>query len=249
LSGHSVKLLMFDRLGPGSQPSTPALHRDFRSLAYRLGFDRARVRRIGEQHLLVDLRYLGKHWVPTLLRSEGPRLELLQESSEPGEAEPVAALRARGLQRVSSVQALRLAILEQIDEKLPFDEPRNEVGQEDGKLRRSFRFVYEQGRTSYTIRNDRYPVFDQRGRPLTPQVCIDFLLDTFERASGTWWAPRGETPRLIRGRLNFEDYEPRDLMRRAQVFVDFAKARTELFDVFEVPPSDRIEQGRKADFF
>ena len=249
LLGHPVKLLLFDRLGIGVEPTAPALHRDLRSLAYRLGFDRARVRHFNEQHMLVELRYLGAHWVPTLLRSDGPRLELEQELPDPQLAEQASSLRARGLQRVAAIQALRLAMLEQIDEKLPFDEPRNEVGQEDGKLRRSFRFVYGQGRTSYSVRQEHYAVFDQHGRPLAPQVCIDFLLDTFERASGGWWAPRGEAPRLIPGRLDFEAYVPRDQLRRAQTFIDFAKERSELFHVVELAPSERIEQGRKAHFF
>ena len=40
--GQRVRLMLFDRIGTGERPPV-ALHRDFRSLRQRLGFDRARV--------------------------------------------------------------------------------------------------------------------------------------------------------------------------------------------------------------
>ena len=32
-------------------------------------------------------------------------------------------------------------------------------------------------------------IYDRRGRPVPPQVCVDFIIDTWERSSGSWWAP------------------------------------------------------------
>src|SRR5690606_3522989 len=106
LQNEPVKLLMFDRLGVGNEPEAPPLLRDFRSLAYQLGFDRARVRHIGHERLLVDLRYEGRLWVPTLLESSGARLELELELPE-APAGQLRELRARALSRVRGVQALR----------------------------------------------------------------------------------------------------------------------------------------------
>lgn len=243
--GLPVKLLMFDRLGTGDVPHSPALHRDFRTLAYRLGFDRARILHVTERHLVVELRYAGKLWVPTLLRSDGPHLELAVELGGP----KLEAVRAGALARRRAVQALRHAMLLQVQERLPFDEPRHEVGQEDGKLRRSFSYVYREGRDSYRVRADRYPVFDIRGRPLAPQVCIDFLLDTIERASGTWWRNQGEVREVKRGRWSFADFVPRDRLRRAKSFINFAKSHPDLFEAEEIPRKARAMQGDKPRFF
>lgn len=243
--GQPTKLLMFDRIGVAGAPGAPPLHRDFRELRYRLGFDRARILHVTERDLVANLRYGGTLWVPTWLRSSGAHLELAAELGGPD----LDAVRERALKRGRAVQALRHAMLLQAQERLPFDEPRNEVGQEDGKLRRSFNFVYRQGRDSYEVRSDRYPVFDARGRPLAPQVCIDFLLDTFERASGTWWQKRGEVREIKRGRWSFDDFLPRDILRRAQSFIDFADSHPDLFEVEAIPPASRIMQGDKSRFF
>lgn len=248
LKGQPVKLLLFDRLGVGDGPSAPALHRDFRSLAYRLGFDRVEMRRVSARRILADLRYGEGLWVPSILRSRGPHLELEWEDAGARERDLQRA-RTENLARIRATQRLRHAVLQQVEEQLPFDEPRNEVGQEDGILRRSFRFVYGLGRDSFRIRSDRYEVFDRQGRPLPPQVCIDFLLDTIERASGTWWARKGEVRTRHQGRLNFEDYVPRDLLRRTEVFIEFAKAHPELFEVLEIPAEARVLQGYRARFF
>jgi hypothetical protein len=46
-------------------------------------------------------------------------------------------------------------------------------------------------------------VFDRRGNPTPPEVCIDFIFDTFERASGHWYEPRGRRPGRTEGFLDF----------------------------------------------
>lgn len=245
--GERARLLMFDRVGSGDAPKAPALHLDFRTLSYELGFERVRVRHLGEKYVYVDLLYGNSLWVPTLLAADGPKLALVFEKpSNPG---ALSEQRALARTRTLGIQALRRAMLLQIDERLPFDEPRREVGQEDGKMRRSFVHVYEQGRQSFHIRDVRYPVFDELGRPLAPQVCVDFLLDTFERASGTWWAKRGEPPARVIGRIDFEQYADRDLLRRTEEFLNFARSQDDLFEVFEFREEERIEQGNKEPFF
>src|SRR5688572_12279645 len=71
--GQRVRLMLFDRIGVGSRP--PALHRDFRELRQRLGFDRARVLHETPEALVVHLRY-GSRWVESLLKAEDAHLEL-----------------------------------------------------------------------------------------------------------------------------------------------------------------------------
>lgn len=247
--GQFVRLLHLDRIGPGERPSEPALHRDFRSLRYALGFERARVRHITEQRLVVDLRYGSQLWIPTQLGSSGPRLELETELIAPEQQERVRRLRKAALSRQASVQALRAAILKQVEEGLPFDEPRTEVGQQDGILRRSWRRVYAQGRSSYDVNLQSYPVFDELGRPLVPQVCVDFILDSFERASGRWFLPRGQAPGQSPGQLDFAQLMPRFELRRAHRFVELARSQSDWFQVLDIPPSERIALGHKRRFF
>jgi hypothetical protein len=173
----------------------------------------------------------------------------------PAVASEVAHARNLVLRRERVLGPIRAAIRRQISERLPFDEPRTEEGQEDGSLRPAWLWAYRQGRTSYTVNDDRYRVYDLDGRPLPPQVCIDFIIDTLERASGTWWHERGQRttpgavfrPRAI-GKLDFEA-EGIENRRSVEVFVDFAWERPEWFDTYDLLPDERIPFYRRRAFF
>jgi hypothetical protein len=86
------------------------------------------------------------------------------------------------------------------------------------------------------------------GRPRVPQVCIDFVTDTFERASGSWYRGRGEPRERTPGRVDFSALGI-DNERSVERFVEFAKAHPEWFEVFELPDEERIPYARRADFF
>jgi hypothetical protein len=137
---------------------------------------------------------------------------------------------------------------DQVVEALPFDEPKTEFGQEDGKLRQHWNWAYRYGRTQFEYNDDRYKVFDLVGRPRVPQVCIDFITDTFERAGGSWFRPRGEARERIPGNLDFSQLGI-DNERSVERFVEFAKAHPDWFDVFDVPEEERVPYARRADFF
>jgi hypothetical protein len=229
-----LQLILFDRVGSDEPP--PPLHRDLRSLRYRLHFERARVRRITREHLVADLRYGPELWVPSLLRTEGARLELECEAGAPDAERERAARHARAL------ATLRQAMLDQIEEALPFEEPLTEIGQQDGRLRFVWQWAYDGGRESYRFGPDHYPVFDASGRPRPPQVCIDFMLDSFERASGTWWRPRAEARGRIRGKLDFDDHDRRAL-RSIQTFARFAESKPDWFELRSPEPAEQIGIG------
>jgi hypothetical protein len=249
LAGDRVRLIHLDRLGfdtPG-----PALHRDVRHLAYRLGFDRARIRHVTEKHVVANLRY-GSWWVPTVLAADGPQLTLECEILAPNLQGEVAAAKAEAKRRQRVVQGLRAAMLAQIDEGLPFDEPRREYGhQMDGKLRKNWLYAYMRGQRHYAFNGDLYDVFDRKGRPLTPQVCVDFLTDTLERASGTSWTARPEPPQRILGKLDFDNVKAidRTLLRRVPDFVEFARRQGDWFDVLDVSPREQFVFLGKAERF
>lgn len=234
--GQRVRLLLFDRVGEG-QPPDP-LHRDFRSLRQRLGFDRAQIRHIGEHELLAELRY-GSVTIPTVLTSVAARLELGCELLPPDLVPTLAAIRSRHERQTKVLSTLRRVILAGVEEGLPFDEPLTEYGQQDGQLRRFWLKAYLDGKSTYEINGDRYNTFDPRGRPLVPQVCVDFVLDTFERASGTWWRNKGELPGRVSGNLDFGTLAD-ETLRRASSLIDMAVTRSEWFDMWELPPAERI---------
>jgi hypothetical protein len=131
--------------------------------------------------------------------------------------------------QTANAGAKRSHPLSQIEEALPFDEPVTEDGQQDGNLRPAWTWAYKQGWDSYEFNDDRYMVFDGAGRPKVPQVCIDFITDTLERASGTWWRGRDGQRERLRGKLDFETLGIEN-RRSVERFVRFAKAHPEWFD-------------------
>ncbi len=247
--GQIVRLSLLDRVGEGKDPATPSLHVDFRALQAELAFDRVRVEHFTNEWMVAKLRYGDELWVKSLLRVHGPRLELEREVIPDESRRELEQARRKARRRLLAIEVLRATMRRQVEEQLPFDEPRTEVEQQDGVLRRAWTYAYEQGWESYRVHQDRYRVFDREGRPFVPQVCVDFLLDTFERASGTWYQIGGNQRGRTVGEVDFEKFVSRNELRRSRTFIDFAKTRPEWFDVHEIPPAERIAMGHKNLFF
>lgn len=248
LEGERVRLLLFDRAGAGDGPPVP-LHRDLRTLRYRLHFDRMQIRHITNDHIVANLHY-GKWWVPSVLKTTGAHVELECESLDPSLVRDVAAFRTEGERRERAVQALRRAMLAELDEALPFDEPLHEYGfQLDGTLRRKWLTAYRYSRDKFAFNGDSYRVFDPKGRALTPQVCVDFLTDTLERTSGTRFRGHGESPGRIEGKLDFDTIPGIDRLelRRVPGFVAFAKTHPDWLDVED--DEARVPLGDRTAFF
>jgi hypothetical protein len=244
-AGDHATLMHLDRVGTGPVP--PALHRDLRSLRYRLHFDQAHVVHLTEDYLVLELRY-GEHWITSVVRADGARPELVAELVSPGIRAEVEAARARNIARQASHQSLREAIGDQVAEKLPFDEPKTELGQEDGTLRDLWRLAYLAGHRQYDYNLDTYRVFTEDGAPKVPQVCIDFIVDTFERASGTWWNDASGQPERQVGGLDLREFG-RAQLRRTDYFVTFARQHADWFEVRELSESEQVEMGNKRRFF
>jgi hypothetical protein len=239
-----VRLLLFDRVGTGSPP--PPLHRDIRALRYELHFDAMRPVHVSERRIVADLRYEAR-WVTTVIETEGAAMSLGCELADLATAKWLSRLREQRAQRLALVQRLRQAMLAQIDEALPFDEPVTEYGQQDGYLRLKWEQAYLAGRSRFRFQGDVYHVYDERGRPRVPQVCADFLTDTFERTSGTWWQRRGETPGRVQGRLELDRLSHR--LRQVEGFIGWAEAHPEWFDVEMIPPAKRVPFRRGRAFY
>jgi hypothetical protein len=243
--GEAVRLLLLDRVGVGKAP--PALHRDLRSLRYRLHFDRIQVEHITHDHLVAVLHY-GRVHAQAVLKSEGPRVELECLIVDPAVRAEFERTRDRNARYQRVAQALREQMLSQVDEGLPFDEPMHEIGQQDGQLRVAWRRAYFDGMRRFRFNGENYRVFDAKGRPQVPQVCVDFLTDTLERASGTWFKPQGEAPGRQEGLFDFERLEG-VTMRRVPGFLDFAASHPEWFEVYTTTERERIEFAQKNRFY
>jgi len=244
-AGKTVRLLLLDRVGTGTPK--PALHRDFRTLAYALHFDAARIVHLTERQIVADLRY-GDTWVRSVLATTGAKVELNCEIASGEAASRLREFRARAAHKQALLQPLRAAMIASIEERIPFDEPLTEYGQQDGQLRQRWLRAYLDGRDSYRVNGDRYAVFDAQGRPRPPQVCIDFLYDTFERASGTWWQPRGSNRERIHGRVDFGAFTDTTL-RRADRFIEVAREDGARFEVHELSTQERVPMFRRQAFF
>ena len=244
--GHRAKLLLFDRVAAAGASLSAARHVDLRALAQELGFDELSISRATAEQLAVEASY-GALRIPMLFSLAAGKLSLACEAPG-GEREVLTAWRDQA-QRAAHAQArLSSVIKEQMDEALPFDEPKTEDGQQDGSLRPEWRNAYLNGSSSFEFNGDRYAVFDAAGRPRPPQVCIDFVLDTFERASGTWWQSRGQARQRVLGRFRF-DGPGLENRRSVERFLDFARAHAEAFDVYEPPPEARVPLRNRALFF
>ncbi len=244
--GKRAKLLLFDRVHAVDAPEKVPLHADLRAVAAELGFDELRVEGLTPREAAVWASY-GEVQVPTLLSLSQGRASLACEA--PGAArQAMLAHRAQAARALRVQQRLLAVIHEQIDEALPFDEPKTEDGQQDGHLRPEWRRAYLRGNSSYEFNGDKYSVFDRFGRPRPPQVCIDFVLDTFERASGTWWRPRDSTRERVRGRLRFDDLALVNA-RSVERFIEFAQSQPDWFDVYEPPAEARVPLKNREQFF
>jgi hypothetical protein len=240
-----VGLLHLDRLGTGTPP--PPLHVDLRDLRQRLFFDTMQVVHATEKHLLANLHY-GSRGIDTVLRIDGARLDVDCEVVPPSQNRELDEYRQRAKLRFDAWRRLQRAMHQQVVDALPFDEPRNETGVQDGVLRARWQRAYAAGRNSYSFGDETYGVFGRLGAARPPQVCVDFLTDTFERASGSWWAAAGQPRSRSRGGIDFSDVDELKL-RRLPDLLRFAKSNPHWFDVWEVTPSERIPIGHRQRFF
>ena len=91
-------------------------------------------------------------------------------------------------------------------------------------------------------------MFDSAGRPHVPQVCIDFIVDTLERTSGTWWRARGQPRQRRVGGLDFNSFEVEN-RRSVDVFLSFAESQPAWFEVNSWSHEQRVPFAQRTRFF
>lgn len=247
LRGQKASLLLFDRVWvSGETPSAP-LHLDVRALASVVGFEQMRVDHLGEGHVVAELLF-GDQWVPALIDRDGPELDLNCLLVEAEDAARVGRFRDVAHRRAIAVKALRRALVEQIRVGLPFDEPKREIGQQDGALRPRWEEAYLAGRQSFRFNGHTYPVFDELGHPLSPQVCVDFITESLERASGMHYQLAGRSPEKVLGSIDFGELLG-NRRRQELALRTFATENPQLMKLVDYPMKDWVKYERVDRFF
>lgn len=246
--GREASLLMFDRVALTREELAPALHVDLVPASREHGFDRIKVERFTADGVNVQLRYGSDEvWTRGVLSLDGPRAKLSCEIVDDAIATRVSAFRAEAGRRERLLEKIRTTVSQQVDENLPFDEPREEVGQQDGSLRPQWLWAYNHGSDYYSFNKISYQVFDSKGRPRPPQVCIDFVLDSYERASGTWFRGKGEERGRVSGGLDFEQAQMPN-RRGVESVVNYFRQHPDMFDVWDLPAEERIRYRDRQTF-
>jgi hypothetical protein len=232
-----ARLWLFDRVAPAGTPLPPARHVGIAKLAKQLGTTEIKIERLTSDGALASLVY-GDLVVPAVLSLRSGEFELGCRVDSTARARVLEAERL-AVRSARVHEALLSVIGQQIEEALPFDEPKTEDGQQDGKLRGEWRRAYLRGDLEYTFNDDKYWVFDRKGRPHVPQVCVDFVLDSWERLADSWWMPRGQGRKRRVGRLDFDVLEIEN-RRSVEQLIGFAKQHPDWFELMEIPLSKQV---------
>lgn len=265
-------LLLFDRVRvSGESPSAP-LGVDFGALRRELAFDRAEVTGLvaapseakgaaqtaseakgagpsASGAKLVMRLSTGNIESEALVRvSERGATELECEATPPDHERQLAEQRAQNRRAEELVDPILSVARRIVSERLPFDEPRTEFGQEDGQLRIAFKKAYHSYQETYEYNGDRYFVFDGAGRPRVPEVCIDFITDSFDWATGGGFPPRGEKRLYRAGALRFASFGLEN-SRSVERMATFADQHPDWFDMVWLSDAERVKFYKRREFF
>lgn len=245
--GEEASLLFGDRVAIQASELVPRLHRDLTTLVDKYHVDQVRLDRLTEQGAVAALRF-GEHWVPAALKEDGKRYDLSCMAIPASQRSEILSQQSANALRAGSIARLKNAIHQMVDERLRFDEPLEEVGQQDGSLRPVWQWAYLHDATTYSFNGVGYRVFDNKGRPHPPQVCIDFVLDVYERAGGGWFQDVNQPRQRTQGTIHLDELDLRN-RRSVAEFVSFAEKHPEIFEVWSLPEEERIPFARRQDFF
>lgn len=250
--GRRADIIFGDRVAVTREALDAPLHRDLRALAEEIGFDRARVLYRTEGALIAELRFEADSrpvLVEAVLEADGAALRLGCLAADAATRAAVEAGQRATAWRRRALARMRQAVGDLVGDALRFDRPEGEEGPDrDGHLRPVWLDAYLRGRESFQVDEKSYPVFDAAGKAWPPQVCVDFVLESYERASGTWFSPRGAKPERVKGRLDFDETGVKN-RRGVIAFGDFVESRPDLFSFRRFQGEERIPFGERERFF
>lgn len=197
-----AKLVLSDRVARRSSELDGSVHLDLDDVARETGAVRIDLRVLGTDAAWVDLHFPSGETRGALAAPSGDGTEVQCIGGDPGTLEETLS-QARSFWEAHD--RLVAAAEKAVEERPRFDEPLDEAEdvQEDGDLRLEWYRAYQRQEKVFLLRDVEYPVFDRFGNPTPPQVCVDFIFDTWERASGTWYRKKGKRPGKSVGGIDF----------------------------------------------
>ncbi len=200
---------------------------------------------MGPDAASLDLGFPDGSRRPALVTIEHGRTEVVCIG---GASETLAATQLDATRFWTRHRAVALAARALVEEGPRFDEPLDEPEgvQQDGMLRVAWLAAYESGQSTFTFGTVEYPVFDPEGRPIPPEVCIDFVFDVWQRAGGTWYRREGEVRGRTQGAL---DLDVARLPRRSlPALLATTDAEGAVLDRYDVPEDDLVPLSRGAEY-
>ena len=245
LAGREARVLIFDRVAASPGDFGPPAAFDLEGLRRELGVRTFDVDSIDTRRARVVAHFANGASATGVVVHDGTKTLLLTAGST---EESLRRAVAQSLP-VTGVERGILATAEVMEaERLKFDEPVVEIGQQDGEVRRKWWRAYKAGRDHFVLNGHRYRVFDRQDRPYVPQVCIDFITDAIDRFGGSWYGtkdePRGRSEGLIELR-KIEGYN----RRLVPEIVRMARERPDIWDAYKVADEDRIPWRKRERFF
>ncbi|RLB52448.1 MAG: hypothetical protein DRI90_22090 [Deltaproteobacteria bacterium] len=260
LEGQPAEILFADRVGlVAAELTRDTLAIDFSEAQEAFGFERIRKEHLTSDWLAAEIRYGSDLWLPVVFDVRGPSARVQCHALSAANADQGKAAYAAALRRNRVQARIREVVHAQVREQVPFDVARGGTGdaQDRFPLRARWTEAYDEGRQSFRLKGKRYPVYDDLGQPLRPQVCIEFLYDTWERASGTWVQPatRAEPkgplqphPKRLTSGVSIEALGIVN-RRRVSKFLQYAKQHPGIFEVWTAPPDERVAFAKHERFF
>ena len=243
--GHRASIRLNDRVSTTRASLFPQLHLDMEEVRNRTGAVRTEVVAVRKKDATITLHFPNGESRISLISLKDGKTSV---SCIGGDQTSLASLRStthnfwiRHHRVIESAEAL-------VKERPLFDEPKDEGEevQEDGELRLAWKEAYRNRKKTFWYREVEYNVFDRKGNPVPPEVCVDFIIDTWERASGTWYTPRGAKPHRTDGDIDF--YALEGLSRRyISGILNFALKSNSPFERYDIPRRDWVplEERRK----
>ncbi|MCA9623515.1 MAG: hypothetical protein KC731_31050 [Myxococcales bacterium] len=256
LEGEVAEILLGDRVAETREEleKEPPLHVDLGDMMERYTFDRIKPEHLTNDRLVAKVRYGPDAWVPALFELDGAKATLACEAHDETTSAKKKSFEADTATWRKAMTRVRKVVRQMVREELPFDADRDQT---NGFLRKAWKRAYFKGWRKFHYEGKLREVYTDDGHPQPPQVCIDFLTDTWERASGNWYAPATvptdggplqADPKKTEGPIDFDKLAVGN-RRSVAKFTEFALEHPELFDVWELPKDKRIAFEERDAFF
>ncbi len=243
--GNRATILLNDRVSADEGDLAQPLHMDLDRVKEETGARRIMPLSHSSDRAIVRLEYPNGFGARALIENVGNRTSVVCID---GNAQDISDARRSAKVFWDWNRALRETAKMMVAERPGFDEPVDEVegDQEDGKLRIAWHKAYYRHKRKFNYREEEYRVFDRLGNPIPPQVCIDFIFDTWERSSGNWFRKWRETPGKTPGYLDFSFMKLN--RRHTPSVLDISSVPGGVLERYDFPTRDRVPFRRHKEF-